>query len=93
MPYGRKCRSEIDAAARIRLLVIGSVFAVFMRATTVLAMIVPGNNAALSRTVVAVGNLFAVVGKGVGSPDQWPEDGQNPGCARQGGFAQFRLQQ
>ena len=81
MPYGRKCDSELDTAARIRPLVVGSVWAVFM-CTTVLAMIVPGNNAGLHGPVGAVGKMFAVVGKGVGGPDQWPDDGQNPSHAR-----------
>jgi len=74
--------------------VIGSVFAVYMCTAVTLAVImVLGNNTALPGPVLAADKGLAVVGKGVGGPDQWPEDGQNPSHARQGGFAQFCLQQ
>jgi hypothetical protein len=80
VPYGRKSGSELDTAARIRPLVIGSVFAVLMcTALTLAVIVVPGNKAVLHG---AAEKGLAVVGKDVGGPDQWPDDGQNPSYAR-----------
>jgi hypothetical protein len=74
--------------------VIESVFAVYICTAVTLAVImVLGNNAALPRPVLATEKGLAFVGKDVGGPDQWPNDGQNPSYARQGGFAQICLQQ
>jgi hypothetical protein len=61
--------------------------------STLAVIVVPGNNAVLRGPVVAAEKGIAVVGKDVGGPDQWPDDGQNPSYARQGGFAQFCLRQ
>ena len=100
MPYGRKCGSELDTAARIRPLVMGSVTAVFMCTVQTLAgIVVAGNNAVFGNSVVRHGLVhaaekgLAVVDNGIGGPDQWPSYGQNPSYARQGGFAQFCLRQ
>ena len=90
----RRSVRELDTAARIRPLVIGSFFAVFMCTVLTLAVIVLlGNNAVLDGPVVAGEKGLAVVGKSVRGPDQWPQDGQNPSDARQGVFSQFCLRQ
>ncbi|MEK6210450.1 MAG: hypothetical protein AABM64_08810 [Pseudomonadota bacterium] len=92
MPDRRKSGSELDTATRVRPLVIGSVFAVFMCAAVTFAVIVVlGNNAALHGPVGAIDKVLAVVGKGVGGPDQWPEDGQNPSYPRIKKLVQFSL--
>ena len=76
MPYGGRCGGELDAATRARPLVIGIVTAVFMcTALTLAVIVVPGNNAVLHG---AAEKALAFVGKDVGGPDQWPDDGQNP---------------
>jgi hypothetical protein len=36
-------------------------------------------------------NVLAVVGNGVGSPEQWPDDCQNPSDAQKGGLAHGQL--
>jgi hypothetical protein len=67
-------------------------------AVTLVAIVVPGNNAVLGNNVVLQGlvhaaeKALAVDGIDVGGPDQRPEDGQNPSYARQTGFAQYHLQ-
>lgn len=89
----RRC-GELDTAAGTRTFVIGSVYVVFMRATVNFApVVVPGNNTVRRGPMVAVGKMLAVVGKGVGGPDQWPEDDQNPGDAQQGAFVRSFPQQ
>lgn len=90
MPDSRNCGSEFDAATRIRPFVFGRVFAVFMCAAAAFAAVfVPGNSAALDAPVIAVDKSFAVVGEGVGGPDQWPDDSQKPGYVRKRGLAHF----
>jgi hypothetical protein len=49
---------------------------------TLAVIVVPGINAMLRGPVVAAEKDLAVVGKNVGGPDQWPEDGHNPSYAR-----------
>jgi hypothetical protein len=49
---------------------------------TLAVIVVLGNNAVLGGPVVAAEKGLAVVGKDVGGPDQWPDDGQNPSHAR-----------
>lgn len=85
MPHGRRCGGELDTATRARLLVIGSVTAVFMgTALTLAVIVVPGNNVVLHGPVNAAEKaLLAVDGIDVGGPDQWPDDGQNPSYTRQ----------
>ena len=64
-------------------------------AVTLAVIAVIGNNVVLHGhgLVHAAEKALAVVGKDVGGPDQWPNDGQNPCYVRQGGFAQCYLQQ
>jgi hypothetical protein len=50
--------------------------------STLAVIVVPGNNAVLRGPVVAAEKGIAVVGKDVGGPDQWPDDGQNPSYVR-----------
>ena len=81
----RRAVSERVTATRIRpVLFVGSIIAVFMSTVLTLAVIVAGNNTVSGNSVVRHGLVhaaekgLAVVGKDVGGPDQWPDDGQNP---------------
>lgn len=88
----RRSGGELDTATRVRPIVIGSVFAVFMCAVVTFAVIaMPGNNAAPRGLVVAVGKGFAAAGKSVCGPDQRPDDDQNPSYVRKKSLAQFSL--
>jgi len=60
-------------------------------AVTLAVIAVIGNNVVLHGygPVHAAEKTLAVIGKGVGGPDQRPDDDQNPSYAQQGGFGQF----
>jgi hypothetical protein len=81
--------AESHTAAGIRPLVIGRVIAVFMRA--VLTLAVSMSSIMFRGRVRARKNALAVVGNGVGSPEQWPDDCQNPSNAQKGGLAHGQL--